>query len=908
MLFKQTSNKEGYTMRITYIRLENYIGIYNGRGDDVLEIDLSQNVNPIVIIRGTNGSGKSTLLKSLTPINDDSNAIVPGVTGRKVIRYLHNGITYEIEYVHPIDKEGKRKQTRGQVYKYGPNGKEELNPTWNVSSAKDIIYSLFNLDSNFLALSQLSSEDRGLADKRPAERKSFVSSIISGIEAYNAMYKIISKKHSMYKSLIHSLTAKINRIGNKEDLDLRYNTITKQVSQAISDRDASIQRIAMLRAKLDENNAEKLLEEYTKIRDKYELNKKERVLLTNSLSQYYKDRTANIYTVEERAKFIRDEEMELSENKAKLPQWEESYKTASNEYSSCELKIADINTEINKKKSRLETFIDADFSEEELGRYNDAVDNLKAIENDIAKLDYRIDNKSEYDRLKELFDMMNNFSYAIMDRYEFITREDVDTLVTRNSSFYESTLATITKEIEECTKARISTEADIGFYESLVDKTKNLELKPKDCKFTDCVFIVEAIEAEKKKPKDALVKLSDKLKKLEDELKELNNNLHLTNEAKSFMDKLEALQVVFESNTSYLSKIGADGIWKGFIESITNNTTAKFLEEYIYRATNSYNLLEAKESVSKIVDSLKESAIKYNANKSIIDEINGDIERMEAERKGYEIDLNVAYEKMGNYSALIDEYDCLIREAETNLPHLDKIQEIDLEMRELEKKANESKAKRDLIKELNAKILEESAVAERCKDNYNELIAQRDDIAHNKILIDEYHKEMQEYTDNYERIEAIKYYVSPNTGIQTIFIGAYMNDIMVKANELASCIFGGEFVIQPFVINETEFRIPCLGSGLMNDDISSMSTSQICMLSMIISFAILANASTDYNILKLDEIDGGLDTENRIQFITLLGNLISMVGCEQCFLISHNMEYSDRVSVIDMTARPVEVR
>ena len=895
-------------MRITYIRLENYIGIYNGRGDEVLEIDLSQNVNPIVIIRGTNGSGKSTLLKSLTPINDDSNAIVPGVTGRKVIRYLHNGITYEIEYVHPIDKEGKRKQTRGQVYKYGPNGKEELNPTWNVSSAKDIIYSLFNLDSNFLALSQLSSEDRGLADKRPAERKSFVSSIISGIEAYNAMYKIISKKHSMYKSLIQSLTAKINRIGNKEDLDLRYNTITKQVSQAISDRDASIQRIAMLRAKLDENNAEKLLEEYTKIRDKYELNKKDRVLLTNSLSKYYKDRTSNIYTVEERAKFIRDEEMELSENKAKLPQWEESYKTASNEYSSCELKIADINTEINKKKSRLETFIDADFSEEEFGRYNEAVANLKAIENDIAKLDYRIDNKSEYDRLKELFDMMNNFSYAIMDRYEHITREDVNTLVTRNSSFYESTLATITKEIEACTKERISIEADMGFYESLVEKTKNLELKPKDCKFTDCVFIVEAIEAEKKKPKDALVKLADKLKKLEEELKELNDNLHLTNEAKSFMDKLEALQVVFESNKSYLTKIGADGIWKGFIESITNNTTAKFLEEYIYRATNSYNLLEAKESVSKIVDSLKESAIKYNANKTIIDEINGDIERMEAERNGYERDLNIAYENMGNYSALRDEYDCLIREAETNLPHLDKIQEIDLEMRELEKKANESKAKRDLIKELNAKILEESAVAERCKDNYNELIAQRDDIAHNKILIDEYHKEMQEYTDNYERIEAIKYYVSPNTGIQTIFIGAYMNDIMVKANELASCIFGGEFVIQPFVINETEFRIPCLGSGLMNDDISSMSTSQICMLSMIISFAILANASTDYNILKLDEIDGGLDTENRIQFITLLGNLISMVGCEQCFLISHNMEYSDRVSVIDMTTRPVEVK
>ena len=80
------------------------------------------------------------------------------------------------------------------------------------------------------------------------------------------------------------------------------------------------------------------------------------------------------------------------------------------------------------------------------------------------------------------------------------------------------------------------------------------------------------------------------------------------------------------------------------------------------------------------------------------------------------------------------------------------------------------------------------------------------------------------------------------------------------------------------------------------------------MISMILSFAILSNSSTDYNILKLDEIDGGLDTENRIQFIGLLKQLIVMVGCEQCFLISHNMEYDADTSVIDMTARPVMVR
>ena len=58
---------------------------------------------------------------------------------------------------------------------------------------------------------------------------------------------------------------------------------------------------------------------------------------------------------------------------------------------------------------------------------------------------------------------------------------------------------------------------------------------------------------------------------------------------------------------------------------------------------------------------------------------------------------------------------------------------------------------------------------------------------------------------------------------------------------------------------------------------------------------------------EMQKIDGGLDTENRIQFIGLLKQLIQMVGCEQCFLISHNMEYDENVSIIDMTSRPVVV-
>ena len=69
-----------------------------------------------------------------------------------------------------------------------------------------------------------------------------------------------------------------------------------------------------------------------------------------------------------------------------------------------------------------------------------------------------------------------------------------------------------------------------------------------------------------------------------------------------------------------------------------------------------------------------------------------------------------------------------------------------------------------------------------------------------------------------------------------------------------------------------------------------MSTAQKCMISMILSFSILNQSSTKYNIISLDELDGGLDTMNRGFFIELLDKLMSMLQCEQCFIISHNNE------------------
>jgi DNA repair exonuclease SbcCD ATPase subunit len=143
----------------------------------------------------------------------------------------------------------------------------------------------------------------------------------------------------------------------------------------------------------------------------------------------------------------------------------------------------------------------------------------------------------------------------------------------------------------------------------------------------------------------------------------------------------------------------------------------------------------------------------------------------------------------------------------------------------------------------------------------------------------------------YEKIDTLKYFCSPTTGIQLLFANMYLSKILEKANRILSGLFGGVFALLPLVVTENEFRIPvAVNGGINHDDITSMSSAQVSLISMIISIALLSQTSTKLNIIIGDEIDAPFDSENRREFITILYQLMSMVNASQCVLISHNSE------------------
>lgn len=885
-------------MKILYVKLENYIGIFNGRGDNVLEIDLSHTTTPIIVIKGHNGSGKSTLLKALNPMPDSNDQFIPGAEAKKTLVYQINTDIVRIEYLYPVKKDGSRATTKAQVFK----NNEPLNLTNNVSDAKEIIYTLFKLDSSFLSLSQLTSTDRGLADKRPSERKIFVNSSISGIEEYNNMYKVINKKFSMYKSLINSVVSKINKIGNKQELDISFNRVNRMLEEIIKERDTALASVAKIQAKLDENNAKELVDKYNSLESEiYEKNVKVKQLLAE-----LKDINPDLVThnMIELRKIEKTKAIELATLNEEIKNTQALKDSLSKE-------MNELNSNIQKKIAERNTYISTEISTEEMTAYDDAVKELNIIHQDIHTAGLNISDKTEIQNLNELFtfiidklqfitDGLNSIDYEI--GFDFILKNKHNEETWRIAQDLRNEINSLTMQVNE-------TNLQMSLLESLVEKSEKLKLRPASCKDNTCIFIKDAFEAAKQKPNDELIKLQQKNEKTSNTLKEKQKQLEVINDCIELKNRFDVIYNKICSYEFLLNKVDLHDLTSiDFLVSIARTGNYKMIKETRDKINVLYNLLELKENYEKTVDLYKDAIDEYNKNKSIIDSINMDIDSSKEKLQDVSKEYSLKSSKVNELETTISKLEPMVNKLSTYIEI--KLPELEMIMNQIQELRNNKESLRQRVmqvEEINKDLESSSNIVDQINARYNDILKQRDILSYNKIMIEKYLEELAEYKSKYEKLETIRYYVSPTTGIQTVFMGAYMNNIILKANELLSLIFNGQFVIQPFVINESEFRIPCLGSGILNDDISSMSTSQICMISMIISFAMLANADTDYNILKLDEIDGGLDPDNRSQFISLLNSLIQIVDCEQCFLISHNMEYSDKVNVIDMSARPVRV-
>jgi DNA repair exonuclease SbcCD ATPase subunit len=140
----------------------------------------------------------------------------------------------------------------------------------------------------------------------------------------------------------------------------------------------------------------------------------------------------------------------------------------------------------------------------------------------------------------------------------------------------------------------------------------------------------------------------------------------------------------------------------------------------------------------------------------------------------------------------------------------------------------------------------------------------------------------------FEDADVIRDSLNASKGIPLIFLQVYLKNCPIMMNNLLDTIYNGELQIEGFLIDENEFRIPFVKSGIKVPDIVLASQGESSFISIVLSLSLIIQSMTKYDIICLDELDGPLDTKNREEFIKVLYTFINQVKSEQLFLISHN--------------------
>ena len=871
-------------MRYKSIELYNYAGIYNGMGLTQIKIDFTKCMTNKVIIKGKNGSGKSTLLNAINPNPDTNDLFIPNAEARKIIVLYENGIEYVIRYIHPVNSNGSRGTTKGYISKTIDGQLVELNPNGNISSCRDILFSEFNLDNNYLSLAKLTTENRGLVDSKPAERKKLVNSIIHNLETYNNIYKVLSKKSSTFKSLINSLTYKIDYIGNEAQLNAKLQNIESRVIKLEDEKNITIEATAAVRLKISnyiqilrDNNYDSIIEELK------ETNATIRALRASINPQLDKYKITDITNIKP---FIDDIEKQIISLETKR----DSIRTR------IPILLAERESEFKSLQSKQEQLnsLQSDYNYTDIKEVTDNARKIVSEYNEVFR-QMRLTNinlitKTEFDSAMDALKYLKESAYNIVSSYEFL---DIDRVINNRHQVLEEIRSL------DSYKQRLSmirdkyTELNTQYTKFVSKRELAAELinRPEDCKIDTCPYIESAVRANLEYPENKMKELESEINSIEEEEKYINYRIDKCNLYGEILSYISNIERELNSKIGFIKKLPvAPDFQQTFLQRIIKFDKFEDIDE-LYKFVDCGNMIEEYKVAQ---DQLKRYEVEYKLYESrnnIIESIIADIERLsnKTDELANELDkdnnliieieqslesLKSSKQKLVNLNSKIT--DELIP-SEMTKSYLEDIKNT------LDNNTSELNALESQLGQLNANL-------NTISNDIKNLTDERDGIRHSLVMLNDYRKELAEYQDKYTKIEKVRYYSSSSTGIQTLYMQLYMNNILSTANDLLAMLFDGEFVLQPFIINEQEFRIPCLGSGLLHDDISSMSTAQKSMISTILSYSILYQSNTRYNIISLDEIDGSLDNSNRSYFMTLIDNLMRILRCEQCFIISHNTE------------------
>lgn len=850
-------------MKVGKLILKNFASIYTGMKVKKIELDLFDTKNEITLFLGENGSGKTSILSQLHPfayagsldIRNTLDPILENEEGYKEIQIWKEDVCYTIKHFYKPTKTGR------QVKSFIMKDTLEMNPNGNVTSFKEIVGTELGVYEDLMRLIRIGNNVTNFPDMKTAQRKEYITDLMDNMDVYGKLYKKINDDSRFLKSTLSELVRKIERLhildiedeklkisaleqSKKDNLDYLEDTkkslwsnlavIQKSMPQG---KEQFIKDLHKLHCDLDEIFC--TLEELAKKKKKY-----------SSVSELSKKDIKNL---------IKDEEI-YKNNKVSA----ESIIKANN--SSLDRLYSSLDT----KKEQLEHLKSENEYEEIEAHFKEANLKIKQLEaeNHFDTITYKCDKQDLLQALALLQDIEKN-AQDIMEM-------GVDTVK------LTVVMVLSNKSVEKYVAHKVASIDDkISSYEkSSVNKIENGSVQilfvPVGCPEGECPYynMYHSANNDDKDYKDKLLKLESEREKF----------ISMLNIAK----KLEFISLIIKSNKTLIEKLPENFFdYKTILTSIM-----EFKPTYDEnKITNYISVLEDYEDYKR----LKEDSEKLSQELKYIKKSAVSLDLIQKEYNELVIEIDELVNSNQVMKRQLEEANKKLESINEKLQLIEELEVLNLELKEYTSKyevlSDDINSKEDVLRNLKENLeLEESlsSIIESIEDKNKSIDKEIMDIKFRIKDFNTFNKEVEIVNEKFDEISLIKKALSSNEGIPLLAVQIYFKNTKKIVNELLEAAYHGKIEIDSFEIGDKNFDIPYFKNNMRISDISYASDGEKAIFSIALSFALMIQTQSEYNIMLIDEVDGPLDKDSRERFLDILEGQIRSINAENVFMISHN--------------------
>ena len=868
-------------MRITRLKLVNFIGIKSGMNKDEIEIFFPDNDNKFTLINGDNGCGKSTILSMLHPFKDsfdDRKELTYGDEGLKEIDIQSEEAVYKIRHFYG-------KHSASFIEKDGV----ELNPNGGVRSFEDIVKLELGITKDYFNIGKIGSNTENFVHFSTTQRKAYISNFVQEVEKYFDKFDIVSGKYKLDSDKLKSLAKDLVLFEDPAVIENRLKTSKERVKELEKSILDTSNNAAVLASDINYINDKLGSIDYMTEKANYdqafatrEDNLKKILILEDALRDIEKCKK-DIDNLEKMKTALSEKRLKAGSIQAEITRLSNRRIEANNSRLQAEYKlngitinsedtIESLNESVSKSESRLKEL-------EEL--INTSEFNAYCKDGDVNNIPVFLNKYDNFMRfiLSSYNELKNDYLIPGTPNIELFFKKDC-------GSTLKSFRDTSRTAIEETSKLKEEKIKENSFKCANLDKLDILKNRPVECTIDKCPFIADALKYKN---------LPEEIETLEGEINKINSSLKDLDEK---AEKISDVINLFKTTVSQYTSLDAQNNIIYHMQSKKYGSVTQLFNKTLNELQSIYDTIRS--AVEDYLNNINEYIslkVSYERNKSSLDQLKNSkniIEHYENEIKYYiaeeeSIKLEIK-EKTNEFKTINDE----ITYESAYINNLDSYSKLISENDKLNKYLSEVKKALDKYEELSASKTEKSTAkmtADKLIIAYtNEKVELDKSVIDDEIAlrnITELKRKEEELHVSYETLSIIKDALDPRFGIPLIYVQAYLGKTEIIANELLNLAFNGKFEIH-FESGPKDFFIQVRTGDSVKSDIKYASQGEVALTTISISLALIEQSIEGFNILSLDEIDGPLDSGNREAFINILASQVNKLGIEQVFIISHN--------------------